>query len=466
MTMKKTKIVATIGPATQSKESVQALKEAGVNAYRINMSHGDVNQWSGFVDTIRSVTDTSPIFLDTRGPEIRLFGVEEQIELAHGDELRISINEHATLPYLSHPIKLKEDMRLLIDDGNIEAVVESIKEDHVALKITQPAVLTNRRKVSVPHTQDDLPILTEQDKIDIKESAHLDIDGYAVSFARSAKDLQEVRALTGKKRFLIAKIENQEGVDHIQEIIDEADAVMVARGDLGVEIPLQDVPLIQKDIIEGCNKKAKPVIVATQMLSSMRNHNRPTRAEASDVANAILDGTDCVMLSDETAMGKYPVETVKTMSSIAETIEKRLHNGLKIVTTNIEVGEAMTNAAFEISNSLNADAIVVSTASGFTARMIARHKPETPLIAVAHDLHTKRYLALSWGVTPILFDHSNHDGHKTIFCAVEAALKQELITEEHLIITTAGVDMLREGSTNLIEVHRVSELIAYHKKHS
>lgn len=466
MLQKKTKIIATIGPATATKKRVQELSQAGVNAYRINMSHGDVKQWSEFISMIREAAPTSPIFLDTRGPEVRLFGVEEPIELAHADTLVVSNQESKNHPYFSQPLTLREDTRVLLDDGNIEAVVSNVNKELITLTITQPAVLTNRRKVSIPHTQDNLPILTNQDKKDLKQTKKLDVDGYAISFARSAQDIQEVRKHVPKNAFLIAKIENQEGVDNIEEIITDADAVMVARGDLGVEIPLQEVPLVQKTIIEKCNREAKPVIVATQMLSSMRNHNRPTRAEASDVANAILDGADCMMLSDETAMGKYPVETVKTMSEIALTMEPRLNNTTILHTQNIDTGEAMTNAAYEMSQSLQTNAIVISTSSGFTARMIARHRPKTPLIAVAHEEHIRRHLSFTWGVTPILFEHANHNGHRTIYESVKAALKKGLIHKTDTIIATAGVDLIQEGSTNLIEVHNVFELLKYHEKHS
>jgi pyruvate kinase len=463
--MKRTKIIATIGPATETKTKISQLKQAGANAYRINMSHGDINQWTSFIQKIRETRDDSPIFLDTRGPEVRLLGINGKVELAHGDTIQVSKEQHETLAYLSQPITLRKDMRVLLDDGNIEAVVQKTRKGISTLKITQPAVLTDRRKVSVPHTQDDLDILTKQDKEDLKACKKLNIDAYAISFTRSKKDVLAVRKLVGSDVMLIAKIENQEGVDHINEIIESADAIMVARGDLGVEIPLEDVPLVQKEIIEKCNRAAKPVIVATQMLSSMRNHNRPTRAEASDVANAIMDGSDCVMLSDETAMGEYPVETVQTMARIAEKMEPRLRNATSLRTEGIDTAEAISNSAYEMSRSLNADAIITATSSGFTARMVARHRPQTIIVGVAHDHLVKRQLQFTWGVSPIVFENKDHKGHKTIFEAVRSALKAKLITKSNTVIATAGVDTLKQGSTNLIEVHQVDDLLAYHKKH-
>ncbi len=462
--MKRTKIIATIGPATEQKTKIRQLKEAGANAFRINMSHGDPQQWKGFIDSIREICDDSPIILDTRGPEIRLLGVTDERALKQGERLHISQRKHAHKAYFSHALHVSKNDPVLIDDGNIETIVDEVNDTDVTLRVTKPSLLTNRRKVSIPRTQKGMPILTAEDKKDIQTCASFGVDGYAISFTRSARDIKTVRALVGETPFLIAKIENQEGVENIDEIIREADAVMVARGDLGVEIPLADVPHAQKIIIKRCNEEAKPVIVATQMLSSMRTHNRPTRAEVSDVANAILDGADCVMLSDETAAGNYPVESVQTMAEIARKTEPYLSNPVSVKKEGLSIAESVTNSAYEMAVGIGVRAIVISTTTGKTARMISRHRPNISIIAVAHDVATRRRLQLSWGVTAITFAHNNHNGTQTIFESVRVALEKKLLTKKDVIVATAGVKVLQEGLTNLIEVHTVEELFAYHDR--
>ena len=462
--MKRTKILATLGPAVDSKEAIQELLQAGANGLRINLSHGDHEQWKRFITYARSTNEDIPLIADTKGPELRILNVAEARELQRNDTLTFSTQPHQDLPYISQEVTLSEGDDILIDDGNISACVIDVSDDAVTVKITNGGSFSNKRKLTVPNTKDHLPILTEEDKQDLAFCIEQGIDAVAISFARTEKDIQDVRAVVGDEPMLIAKIENQEGVEHIQELIHAADAIMVARGDLGVELPLEEVPLIQKKIIKACLKQAKPVIVATQMLESMVAHNKPTRAEASDVANAILDGADCVMLSGETAMGNYPTEAVRVMSNIAARIEPELTTSLsRVGNDRLRIAHAISNAVYDLSLNLQADAIITSTASGFTARMIARFRPHTTLIGVAHGQATKRRLQLTWGVTPITFLEGDHSGHKTIREAVRAALENNLIDEKSLVITTAGVDTMQHGSTNLIEVHPVSDLLAYHK---
>ena len=460
--MKRTKILATLGPAVNNQQAITALIQAGANGLRINLSHGNQEQWMGLIKQARQANDDIPVIADTKGPELRILNVAQERELSSADTLTFSTQPHEDLPYLSQEVQLSVDDELLIDDGNISATVIDISDDAVTVKITHGGHFSNKRKITVPNTKDHLPILTKEDKEDL-QALKEHIDGVAVSFTRTAQDIKTVRELVGDECMLIAKIENQEGVDHIDEIIQASDAIMVARGDLGVEVPLEEVPLIQKRIIQACIKKAKPCIVATQMLESMIAHNKPTRAEASDVANAILDGADCVMLSGETAMGDYPIEAVKTMSNIAQRIETELHTTLpRVGNGRLKIAHAISNAVYDLSLNLEADAILTSTASGFTTRMVARFRPQTVLIGVAHSQHVKRRLQLSWGVTPILFLDADHHGHKTIHQAVRSALQHELIKENSLVIATAGVDTMQHGSTNLIEVHEVTDLLKYH----
>lgn len=462
--MKRTKILATLGPAVDDQARIHELLAAGTNGVRINLSHGNHEQWQRFIAMAREASQDIPVVVDTKGPELRILNITQPRELASGDTLTFSTQKHDELPYTSQEIHLESGQCILIDDGNITAEVVDVSDDAVTVTITNGGRISDRRKLTVPSTKDHLPILTEADKKDLRFCQEQGIDAVAVSFTRTKHDLEQVRKLVGDT-MLIAKIENGEGVAHIDEIIDYADAVMVARGDLGVEMPLEEVPLIQKEIIKKCNRQATPVIVATQMLESMVQHNKPTRAEASDVANAILDGADCVMLSGETAMGDHPVQAVKTMAQIASKIDPQLSTSLsRVGNGTIGTAQAISNAVYDLSLNLKPEAIITSTASGFTARMVARFRPQTKIIGVAHDQETKRRLQLTWGVEPIVFLNEDHEAHKTIYESVRSAREQGLITEDCTIIATAGVDTMQQGSTNLIEVHDVQDLIAYHEQ--
>lgn len=462
--MKRTKIIATLGPAVDSKTTIEKLGRAGVNVFRINMSHGDHAQWKRFIKHARSTCKHAAILMDTKGPELRLMGVKQDFGLRNGDEMIVADKMHKKLPYISHSTQLKKGMTVLIDDGAITATVKSHAKGIITLKIIDGGVVTNKRKVTLPGHTIDFPILSSRDRKDLHFAKKQGVEAIALSFTRSAKDVKAARRVVGKDILIIAKIENHEGVRNINEIIDAADGIMVARGDLGVEIPLEEVPPLQKRIIGLCNHKAKPVIVATQMLESMTVNNRPTRAEASDVANAVLDGVDCLMLSGETAMGKYPVEAVKVMTRIAAAADESLQTGLaRLSQEKIDVAEAISNAVFDLSLNLHVDAIVTATSSGFTARMVARFRPQIPIIGVAHDEKTKRQLEFTWGVTPIVFRGHSGNGHRTILHAVRSAYENKLLRKKDHIIATAGVDTKQTGSTNLIEVHNVGELLSVHQ---
>jgi pyruvate kinase len=462
--MKRTKILATVGPASSDPRTIKEMLDAGANAFRINMSHGDHTQWEQLINTIRSITKDAPIIMDTEGPELRLVNVAGEIRLIAGEEFIFATAEYPALPYTSHPITLREGQIVLFDDGAVSVIIEKVDNNVVTARAHADGVLTNRRKVTVPNSLIDLPILSAEDREDLQFCKQMGVDAIALSFTQTAKDVEACRAVVGPGVMIIAKIENHGGVHHITELIRAADGIMVARGDLGVEIPLEDVPIVQKRIIRACNNTGKPVIVATQMLESMTVASRPTRAEVSDVANAIMDGADCVMLSGETARGKYPVETVRTMARIAERIDPTMRAAMQHPNEKIAVAEAISTAVYELSEHLKADAIVSATSSGFTARMVARFRPQVPIIAVAHDERIKRQLQLTWGVTPCTFIDQEFSAHKTILKAVRTGLQYNLLKETDVVIVTAGVDTAKQGSTNLIEVHSIKELLAYHDK--
>jgi pyruvate kinase len=463
--MKRTKVLVTIGPASAKREIIEGMVKAGANAFRINMSHGAPEQWRSFIELIRSVTTDVPIVMDTKGPELRLLHVSGEMKIVAGQQFTFSIVERNDMPSISHPITLSQGQVILFDDGAVTARVQSIEQELVHCISYSDGVLTDKRKVTVPNSTINLPIIDAQDRADLEFCMEMNVDAIALSFTQTAKNVHEVRALTNNKFFIIAKIENAGGVQEAVDILHAADGIMVARGDLGVEIPLEDVPLVQKRIIRHCNNAGKPVIVATQMLESMVQVNRPTRAEVSDVANAIMDGADCIMLSGETAKGRYPLESVQTMSKIAERIDSTMRATLNRTEMKFTVAEAISTAVYDLSVNLKVDAIVTATSSGFTARMVARFRPHVLLIAVAHDERIKRQLQFTWGVIPCTFLDDDVIAHKTILKAVKSAIEHHLLKESDLIITTAGVDTRKLGSTNLIEVHYVSDLLAYHENH-
>lgn len=463
--MKRTKILATLGPATATQDAMKKLVAAGVDAFRINLSHGNHEQWKGLIATARSASEHVAVMVDTSGPELRILGVESPRELNAGDVFSLSLTKHKTMPHLSHDVDLKKGTPVLLDDGAMTAIVEGVSDSVAQVRLLDNGILTDRRKVTLPRAQTAFPILDAKDKKDLRFCLNEGVDAVALSFTRNKKDVAECRKVVGSEILIIAKIESAEGVENVDEIIAAADGIMIARGDLGVEIPLEEVPLVQKKIVEKCNRAAKPVIVATQMLESMTRNSRPTRAEASDVANAILDGADCLMLSQETAVGAYPIATVTTMAAIANTMDLSFTTRLSRVSeSKISVAEAISNAVYDLSVNLHVDAIITATSSGFTARMISRFRPSVPVIGVAHNQRVKRQLQFNWGVTPITFKGAPKAAHKTILHAVLSGIEYGLISEKDTIIATAGVDTMQKGSTNLIEVHNVGELLAVHKK--
>lgn len=471
--MRKTKIVCTIGPSSESLENIKKLIMAGMNVARLNFSHGDFEEHGNRIKNIRQASaelgKSIAILLDTKGPEIRTGKLkEEPIELVQDEFITLTTEEilgdknRISITYKDLPGDVEVGSTILIDDGLIGLTVVDIQGTEIKCRIVNGGTIKSKKGVNVPGVNISLPGITEKDANDIKFGIEQGIDFIAASFVRKASDVLEIRQLLEQHNAthiqIISKIENQQGVDNLDEILEVSDGLMVARGDLGVEIPAEDVPLVQKRMIEKCNRVGKPVITATQMLDSMQRNPRPTRAEASDVANAIFDGTDAIMLSGETAAGKYPVESVLTMSRIAEKAESALEyreiflkqSNAQQTTVTEAISQAVANSALE----LNAKAIITSTETGYTARMVSKYRPKAPIIAVTTEDQTLRRLALNWGVTPVKGDIASTTD-EMFDKAMKGGLDSGLVKEGDLVVITAGVPLGRSGSTNLVKIGQI-----------
>lgn len=471
--MRKTKIVCTIGPASESLENTKKLIMAGMNVARMNFSHGDFEEHGNRIKNIRQASQelgkSVALLLDTKGPEIRTGKIAvEPLDLVEGETITLTTEEIAgdknrlSVSYVDLPKDVSVGSTILIDDGLIGLTVTKVEGTEIECHIVNGGQIKSRKGVNVPGVSISLPGITEKDTNDIVFGIEQGIDFIAASFVRKASDVLEIRELLKKHNAehiqIISKIENQEGVDNLDEILEVSDGLMVARGDLGVEIPAEEVPIVQKQMIEKCNRAGKPVITATQMLDSMQRNPRPTRAEASDVANAILDGTDAIMLSGETAAGKYPVESVQTMSRIAEKAESAIANR-EILKKQSEaqqtsVTESISQSVAHAAWNLDAKAIVTSTQSGTTARMISKYRPVAPIIAVTTQDQTLRRLALAWGVIPVKGEVAETTD-ELFESALEGAKNSGLVEKGDLVVITAGVPLGRSGSTNLIKVDHI-----------
>ena len=478
--MRKTKIVCTIGPASESEEMLEKLMNAGMNVARLNFSHGSHEEHKARIDSIRKVSKklgkTIGILLDTKGPEIRTHDMKDGlIVLEKGKEVIVSMSqvegtpEKFSVTYEDLINDVQIGSYILLDDGLVELQVKDIDKDtgEVKCDILNTGELKNKKGVNLPGVKVNLPGITDKDAADIKFGIKEDIDYIAASFVRRPSDVLDIREILEQENndniTIFPKIENQEGIDNIEEILEVSDGLMVARGDMGVEIPPESVPIVQKDLIRKCNKLGKPVITATQMLDSMQRNPRATRAEASDVANAIYDGTDAVMLSGETAAGQYPEEAVKTMRNIAISAEaaqdykKLLSDRTKLVETSLvnAIGVSVAHTALN----LNVKAIVAATESGSTAITISKYRPHSDIIAVTPSEHTARQLALVWGAYPVV-----KKGRKTtddlLNNAVATAVATEKVGNGDLIIITAGVPTGEKGTTNMMKLHLVGDEIA------
>ncbi|MGZ4388318.1 MAG: pyruvate kinase [Gaiellaceae bacterium] len=462
---RRTKIVATLGPVSSSHDVVIALARAGVDAFRLNFSHGTHDEHAARIQVVRAVQDELgkplAVIADLQGPKFRIGVLTAPRTLVQGDEVVVVGEAQARdseLPIAPEVIGevLRPGHDVLIDDGLVRLRVEDVEEGRARCSVLVGGVVSSHKGVNLPGVPVPIPSLTRKDMDDLHFALELDVDYVALSFVRAAadvRDLKELIASTGSPAHVIAKIEKAEAVDALDEVLLASDAVMVARGDLGVEIGPALVPLIQKRIILRSLELGKPVITATQMLESMVQHPEPTRAEASDVANAILDGTSAVMLSGETAVGRYAIEAVKTMNEIACVVEPSLgyRHELPEASEEPTVGQAMSNAACDLAEALHAVAILVPTFTGRTASAVARLRPRRPIVALSHHDWSVRQMALEWGVTPVLIAES-HDVDDLWARSIDAARRTGLVQAGDRVVLTAGTAVNMPGSTNVIKV--------------
>ena len=472
--MRKTKIICTLGPAVDSEEMIRKLILAGMNAARFNFSHGTHESHLAQLTKLKRVRDELGIpvaaILDTKGPEIRIKTFKDgRIELKKDDVFTLTTaecegtSERVSVTYANLHNEVAPGNHILVDDGLIDLLVQEIKGQEIVCVVENGGPLSNNKSINIPNVHILLPSLTEKDKEDLKFAAENDFDFIAASFVRKASDVEDIRACLhefgGDKIRIISKIENREGVDNLEEIIQASDGVMVARGDLGVEIPAQEVPILQKKMIKATTMAGKPVITATQMLDSMIRNPRPTRAEVSDVANAVFDGTSCVMLSGETASGKYPIEAVEAMVSTVKAAESAINYWGRFREHSLEPGvstinDAITHTCCMTAMDLNATAILAPTESGYTAKVISRFRPACPIVAVCQSEKVRRQLAISWGVHSYLTGFV--DSTDRLFSmSVEVARKEGAVKCGDTVVITAGVPIGKSGTTNLIKAQVV-----------
>ena len=469
--MRKTKIICTIGPASESPDKLEELMKAGMNVARFNFSHGDHEEKRKRFDNVIAIGKklNLPVatLLDTKGPEIRLkeFANGKE-ELTKGQLFTLTTNDVlgdnniCSITYKGLVNDVEVGGKILIDDGLIEMTVLRITDTDIDCEVINGGKVSNKKGVNVPGANLSMPFISEVDRNDIIFGAQTGFDILACSFVRRASDIVEVRKLVednGGKMTIIAKIENKEGIDNLEEIMEVADGVMVARGDMGVEIPFEEVPVLQKRMIKLAEAKGKHVITATQMLESMINNPRPTRAETTDVANAIYDGTTAIMLSGETAAGKYPIEAVKTMAKIAERTEQDIDYKNRMKRRDIvkqDITTAISHATCDTAMDLDAKAIITVTISGFTANMVSRYKPNCPIIACSTSAQVCRQMNLCWGVTPIGILQEDTADH-LFMTAIETTKREGLIESGDTVVLTAGVPLGVSGKTNMIRVIEV-----------
>ena len=463
--IKKTKIVCTLGPVSENEETLRELIKNGLNVCRLNFSHGSHEEHKGRMDLVKKLREElnmpTAILLDTKGPEIRTGKFDApEVLLEEGQTFTITMKdvmgnkEMCTVSYKGLANDVKTGDTILIDDGLVGLTVKEVNGDDIVCEVQNSGIVKNHKGVNVPGVKVNLPAITEKDRSDIEFGIEQGIDFIAASFVRKVSDVLAIREILEENNAthikIISKIENQEGVDNLDEIIEVSDGIMVARGDLGVEIPTEEIPVVQKLMIKKCNEAGKPVITATQMLDSMIRNPRPTRAEVTDVANAIYDGTDAIMLSGETAAGKYPVEAVKTMATIAKRAEETIRNKKGQVNRSNNVTDAISYATCATARDLEARAILSATASGHTARMVSKFRPDCPIVATTNNEGVRRQLSLTWGVHPVMTENCQNTD-QIIESSIEAAKAANYLNTNDLVVITAGAG----GTTNLIKVETV-----------
>jgi pyruvate kinase len=476
MFMRRTKIICTVGPASAAPEKLEALVKAGMNVARLNFSHGAYEVHAEAYQHLRRISQelNKPLAImqDLCGPKIRLgklplegLTVEAGMEVTFVMEEKGESIDELPLPIPTLFAMVRPGEPILINDGRVKLTVTSRETDKIYAEVTTGGVISTHKGVNLPATPLPVSAVTEKDLADLRFGIQLGVDWVAVSFVRSPQDLEPAHRMiesSGAKIRLIAKIERPEALEHLDEIIKVADAIMIARGDLGVEMPIHQVPLIQKDITRRCNQAGKPVITATQMLESMISSPDPTRAEATDVANSILDGTDAVMLSGETAVGQYPVAAVQTMHNIAVETEKALSEGSKNgwhhKAGSLSVTESVAQAVCRIAHETGAKAILCNTSSGGTAKLVSKYRPLTPIIALTPDSGTYHQLALSWGIEPVLIPPV-YNAEEMFTKVVNTIVKMGLAVEGDKVVITSGIPIGKAGTTSLIKVHSIGQPI-------
>lgn len=475
--MRKTKIICTLGPATDDKEIVKQLILSGMNVARFNFSHGNYEEHRKRLDILCQLREELQLpiaaLLDTKGPEIRIgtFG-DGRVTLRQGDTFTLTsrqVEGDASIVSITFPGLVTDvdvGSRILLDDGLIELKVREITATDIICKVINGGTISDRKGVNVPGVRVSMDYISPKDREDILFGIDNGFDFIAASFTRSAEDILQIRRILDERHCnfirIIAKIENGEGVANIDDILRVSDGIMIARGDMGVEIPLEEVPIIQKELIKKGYSAGRQVITATQMLDSMMKNPRPTRAEATDVANAIYDGTSAIMLSGETAAGLYPVEAVKTMARIAERAERDIDYKKRFYTRDLDpisdVTNAISHATCTTSYDLGASAIITVTKTGTTARMISKFRPSVPIVGGTMEPHVYRQLALSWGVLPLMIEEKKNTD--VLFeHSVERAKKAGYVSDGDLVVITAGVPLGISGTTNMLKVHVVGDIL-------
>ncbi len=472
--MRKTKIVCTVGPATDDDKILRQMMLSGMNVARFNFSHGDYEMHKKrFEQVVRLREELGlPIatMLDTKGPEIRLgkFVDDKPVEIFDGDTFTLTTEdipctaERASITFKGLPGDVSIGTKILINDGAVELVAEKITATDIICKVTTGGMLSNNKGINVPGVELSMPYLSERDMSDLEFGSKMGYDFIAASFVRSSADVSYLRKFTKSLGWttprIIAKIENMDGVNNIDEIIEVSDGIMVARGDMGVEIPFEQIPAIQKDIIEKGYLAGKQVITATQMLESMITNPKPTRAEITDVANAIYDGTSAIMLSGETAAGKHPVEAVRTMALIAETTEKDINYIHRLSKRPVSIERNQTNAishaAVTTAHDISAKAVITVTKSGSTARNLSKFRPSCMIIGCTPNETVLRQMNMSWGVLPVMMDEKRNTD-ELFDSAIKAAVDAEYITKGDVVVLTAGIPLGIAGTTNMLKVASV-----------
>ena len=470
--MRKTKIVCTLGPATDREGVLRDMMLSGMNVARFNFSHGTHPEHKARLDAVKALREELHLpvaaMLDTKGPEVRLRSFKNgAVELTAGQEFTLTTEDvegdetRCAITYAALPQDVSAGNSILLDDGLVRLTVLETTAKTIRCRVENSGVMKNHKGVNVPGVSLSMPYMSQQDKDDILFGVEQGFDFIAASFVRTADDVREIRRLLDEADSsiqIIAKIENQEGVSNLAEILSVADGIMVARGDMGVEIDFTEIPIIQKDMIAQCVAAGKPVITATQMLDSMMENPRPTRAEITDVANAIYDGTSAIMLSGETAAGKYPVEAVQTMDAIALRTEADINYAKRMRnlpgSSRLSIAAATAHAACTTAMDIGADAILTVSQSGATARLVSRFRPGTTVVACLLSERVQRQMALYWGVEPIMMPYASSTDELVDF-AVQAAAQAGIVHEGDLVVVTAGVPVGVAGTTNMIRIQQV-----------